>query len=134
MSRSRRSLRLPSSRLLCFAVFFLLGASAIAAEGGPTGLWDRDDGLGGVRIVPCGGALCGHVVWLRDEGGPAHIGQRVLFGMHRTGQDTWSGSAVNPSDGQTYAGTMTLSGSRLLTRGCALGGMVCQSVALSRAH
>ncbi len=74
------------------------------------------------------------MIWLKDSAGPAHIGQRVLYDMRRTAANTWSGSAVNPADGQTYAGTMTVSGSRLLTQGCALGGMVCQSVWLSRAR
>lgn len=114
----------------------LLARTATGApEGGATGLWNRDDGLGGVRIAACGnGALCGRVVWLRDKAGPAYIGQRVLFDMHRTAENTWSGSAVNPADGQTYAGTMTVSGSRLMTRGCAMGGLICQSVGLTRAR
>ncbi len=130
---------MPRLRHAGLAVAFLAG---IASPAGPTsattesatGMWDRVDGLGGVRIAPCGGALCGHVVWLRDRAGPASIGQRVLYGMRRSAANTWTGSAVNPADGQTYAGTMTLEGSRLLTRGCALGGLVCQSVWLTRAR
>ena len=122
---------------LCFAALAatLLAGSALASpEQGVTGLWNRDDGLGGVRIAHCGSALCGDVVWLKNKAGPAHIGQRVLYDMRRTATDSWTGSAVNPADGQTYAGTMTMTGTRLLTRGCALGGMVCQSVWLSRAR
>ena len=122
-------------RLALLAATPLLAGSALASPGdGATGVWNRDDGLGGVRIARCGAALCGHVVWLKNDAGPAYIGQRVLYGMRPTAANTWAGSAVNPADGQTYAGTMTVSGSRLLTRGCALGGMVCQSVSLSRAR
>ena len=126
---------MPRLRLALVAGMLLLAGSALASpEDGATGVWNRDDGLGGVRSARCGAALCGHVIWLKDGAGPAHIGQRVLYGMRRTAANTWAGSAINPADGQTYAGTMTVSGSRLLTRGCALVGMICQSVWLSRAR
>lgn len=125
-------------RRTALAAALLAGSSVLgglcAAPEGATGTWNRDDGLGGVRIAPCGGALCGHVVWLRDKGGPAHIGQRLLYDMRPTAANTWSGSAVNPADGQTYAGTMTVQGTHLMTRGCALGGMICQTVMLTRAR
>ena len=98
----------------------------------PTGRWDREDGLGGIDIAPCGDALCGTIVWLRDRDTPARVGQRVLFDMRRTATDQWSGSALNPEDGRTYAGTMVLAGSRLTTRGCLFGGLICRSVALVR--
>lgn len=78
--------------------------------------------------------LCGHVVWLRGGAGPAHVGQRALYDMRQMAANTWVGSAVNPAHGRNYAGTTTVSGSRLLTRGCALGGMICQSVSLTRAR
>lgn len=126
-------------KLLCVSasIGLLLGGCGLAfaaRAAGPEGVWNRDDGLGGVRIAPCGGnRLCGHVVWLRDTKGPAFIGQKVLFDMQKTGADTWSGSAHNPEDGRDYAGTMTLAGDRLMTRGCAFGGLICQSVGLSRA-
>lgn len=112
----------------------LAAPGAFARAAGPTGVWNRDDGLGGVRIARCGDALCGHVVWLRDPSGPAYIGQKVLFGMRATAANTWTGSAHNPEDGGTYAGTMVLAGDRMTTRGCALGGLVCKSVGLTRAR
>lgn len=110
----------------------LLPAGASTGGDPPTGRWDREDGLGGIEIVPCGDALCGAIVWLRDRETPAYVGQRVLYDMRRTAADQWSGSALNPEDGRTYAGTMTLAGPRLLTRGCLFGGLICRSVALAR--
>ena len=99
---------------------------------GPVGRWDREDGLGGIEIKTCSDALCGHITWLRDKDTPAYIGEKVLFDMRRTAEDTWSGSANNPEDGRTYAGSMTLAGERLMTRGCIFGGLICKSVALIR--
>lgn len=62
-------------RLTALAGTILLAGSALASpENGATGLWNREDGLGGVRIARCGSALCGDVIWLRDKAGPAHIG------------------------------------------------------------
>ena len=116
------------------AMALVVSAFAVRAASGATGVWDRDDGLGGVRITMCGDALCGHVVWLRDKDGPAFIGQKVLFDMRQTAADTWSGTAHNPEDGRDYAGTMTLAGDRLVTRGCVFGGLICKSVGLTRAR
>lgn len=119
----------------CLGAHVVLSAttSSIAAPNlGPAGRWDREDGLGGIEITPCGEALCGRITWLRDTDTPARVGQEVLYDMRRTAEETWTGSASNPEDGRTYAGTMTLAGSRLLTKGCILGGLICRSVALSR--
>ena len=111
----------------------LLTTAPVRAGSGPTGVWNREDGRGGVRIAACGDALCGHVVWLREKGGPAFIGEKVLFDMRQTAADTWSGTAHNPEDGQDYAGTMTLEGDRLVTKGCLFAGLICKSVRLTRA-
>ena len=115
------------------ALTLVMSASAVRAASGATGFWNRDDGLGGVRIAACGEVLCGHVVWLRDKDSPAFIGQKVLFDMRQTTSDSWSGTAHNPEDGRDYAGTMTLAGDRLVTRGCLFGGLICKSVELTRA-
>lgn len=109
------------------------GAAAAPSDAALSGLWDRDDGLGGVRIAPCGEALCGDVVWLKHPEGPAHVGERLLYGLRRTAEATWTGSAVNPEDRGTYAGTVRLAGDHLTMEGCAAFGLICRSVGLTRA-
>ncbi len=116
------------------ALALLLGAAQAESDSGPRGIWNRDDGRGGIRIGACGDALCGDIAWLRDPNGPGHVGERVLFDMRRTTQNAWSGTARNPEDGRDYAGTMTLDGVRLITQGCAFGGLICKSVVLERAR
>ena len=108
-----------------------LGTCAAGAMG-PEAVWVREDGAGGVRIERCGTSLCGRIVWLRDAAGPGRVGERVFFDMIPAGADRWSGSAHNPEDGHDYAGTMILSGDSLVTQGCALGGMICQTVRFIR--
>ena len=124
--------RSASAALLGLHVALAASTSSLA-DRGPAGRWDRDDGLGGIEITPCGDAFCGRIVWLRP-GTPAHLGQLVLFDMRPTSENTWSGSAENPEDGRIYAGTMTLTGAQLLTKGCVFGGLICRSVSLSRPH
>ena len=124
----------PAALLGSYLALSVVAVAAAAPDLGPSGRWDREDGLGGIEITSCGDALCGRITWLRDTGTPAYLGQEVLYGMRRTAKETWTGSASNPEDGRTYAGTMILAGSRLLTKGCILGGLICRSVALSRPH
>ena len=126
-------MRRSASAALLGIVLGAWAATPAMGDPDPIGRWDRDDGLGGIEIRPCGDALCGRIVWLR-AGTSAYVGQLVLFDMRATSADTWSGSANNPEDGRTYAGTMTLAGSRLLTKGCVFGGLICRSVGLNRPH
>lgn len=118
----------------------VLGAALIVlptvALADPSGTWLRETGESRVQIAPCGGgAYCGKVVWLKDaKTSKSKIGQQVFFGMKPNGANQWSGSAFNPDDGKTYSGTMKLSGSRLTTAGCVLGGLICRSVNWSKVN
>ncbi len=109
-----------------------IGLAGPAMAEGVQGTWLRQEGVARVRIAPCGATLCGTIVWLKTTDGPGQVGQRVLFGMTANGANTWTGSAFNPEDGNTYSGALTVSGNRLVTTGCALGGLVCKSVTWSR--
>ena len=110
----------------------IAGGSALAQD--VTGTWLRDSGASRVRFAKCGEAMCGTLAWLKDPNGPAKVGQRIFYDMKPTGDGKWSGSAFNPEDGKTYAGTMTLAGDKLTTAGCVLGGMICRSVVWNRAN
>ncbi len=113
--------------LAALAILTAAGPAA-AAAGGVTGIWMRDDGSAKIRFAPCGGeAVCGFLAWKKNPGGPAKIGQELFFDMKPNGPDSWAGSAFNPEDGRHYSGKMTLSGDRLVTAGCVLGGLICKS-------
>ncbi|MDR3462378.1 MAG: DUF2147 domain-containing protein [Beijerinckiaceae bacterium] len=107
-----------------------LAGSALADSA--QGVWLRAEGTSKVKIEPCGDALCGVVVWLKDPNSPSKIGEKVFFGMKPSGSNSWTGSAYNPEDGRTYDGQMKTSGDHLVTTGCALGGMICRSVSWTR--
>ncbi len=107
----------------------ILTASAPAAIAGDVrGEWARDDGKTKVRFAACGAdAVCGSVTCLKDPNGPGKIGEEVSFDMKPNGDNAWAGVAFNPDDGRRYSGKMTLSGDRLTTAGCVLGGLICKS-------
>ena len=118
-----------------FIVAALMAAAAPAIAGELNGEWLNADGKAKVRFSNCGGAVCGTISWLKDpKDGSARIGQQVFFDMKPSGDNAWKGSAFNPDDGRTYSGKVSLSGDRLNTAGCVLGGLICKSVAWTRAR
>ena len=96
------------------------------------GVWLHEDGSSKVRFAPCGGEVCGTIVWLRDSGGPWKIGQRVFYDMKPDGVNSWQGKAFEATSGREYMGKMTLGGDNLTTAGCVLGGLICKSIVWSR--
>jgi len=123
-------------RLSCAALAgaaLMLGAASVRAEEA-AGVWLRDDGASKIQFSPCGGALCGTVVWLKNANSPAHVGQQVFFDMVRASANSWTGQAFNPEDGKTYSGKMVVSGHKLRTSGCVFGGLICKTVNWVRAN
>jgi uncharacterized protein (DUF2147 family) len=116
----------PFARL---AVVGLLAASADAPAlaQDPSGAWLVAERDARVRIGPCGASLCGWISWLKGETHLAKMGQRVLWDMKAQGDGSWRGKAFNPRDGETYVGSITVSGATLTMKGCALGGLLCKS-------
>ncbi len=48
------------------AILALCQMPSASAADQTTGLWYDHTGRGAVEIAPCGNALCGHIVWLKD--------------------------------------------------------------------
>jgi uncharacterized protein (DUF2147 family) len=106
----------------------IVAASAPAIAGDVTGIWMRDDGSAKLRFAACeGDAVCGFLAWKKGPDGPARIGQQLFSGMKPNGKDSWAGTAFNPEDGKRYTAKLALSGDRLITAGCVLGGLICKS-------
>ena len=116
----------------CFSL--VLAASPALADD-VTGVWLRESGASKVKFAPCGGAICGTLVWIKEgTDTPAKVGQRLFSNMKSTGPNAWAGSYSNPDDGKTYDAKMTLSGGTLTTSGCALGGVICRSSTWTRTN
>ena len=121
------------TRALFVALALLAASAPPAMAGGVTGLWTREDGSAKIRFSACGGAVCGFLAWKKDPNkGPAKIGQRLFFDMKPNGENRWAGSAFNPEDGKSYTAKLALSGDHLVTAGCVLGGLICESFGWTR--
>lgn len=127
--------------LSALAIGLLLAPGAASGQtNGPTGVWLTQKGDAHVRIAPCGGALCGTIVWLRDPIDPKTgrppvdehnadpskqnnpiLGLQIMFGMRPTGEGRWSGHFYNSDDGKTYEGNLVLLGpNSVKAEGCLL--------------
>jgi uncharacterized protein (DUF2147 family) len=117
------------------------------------GTWLTGDKEGQVRIVNCGGALCGNLVWLKEPNDPATgrpktdkhnadaskqsrplLGVPVVLAMKPSGPGQWSGEVYNAEDGKTYSGSFTLTGADTADlKGCVLS-ILCKSQTWTRVH
>jgi uncharacterized protein (DUF2147 family) len=105
---------------LCISAAALVTASfsRTAAAADAFGTWLTGDKEGQVRIVNCGGALCGNLVWLKVPNDPATgrpktdkhnadaskqgrplLGMPVVLAMKPSGTGQWSGEVYNAEDG-----------------------------------
>ncbi|HEY0234424.1 MAG TPA: DUF2147 domain-containing protein, partial [Afipia sp.] len=85
------------------------------------GVWETEKGDAHVRVSPCGSALCGKIVSLRDpidpQTGKAQvddknpnpalasrpmIGLSLFNSMRPTGPGSWAGLIYNADDGRYY--------------------------------
>ncbi len=129
----------------------ILIAPAQAAD--PLGTWLVGDKKGKIRIVNCGGALCGNLIWLAEPNDPATnqpklddkngdpnkrsrplIGIPVVLSMKPSGPDKWEGQVYNSRDGQTYSGSFTMTGANTAElKGC-VAVVRCKSEAWTRSN
>ena len=117
----------------------------------PFGVWLTQAGDAKVVVRPCGAAICGKIVWLKqpidsatgkpqtDDKNPdpslrTHriVGLQLFLDMLPSTSNSWSGRVYNADDGRSYASTVTLlDAARLEVRGCA--GSLCGSEIWTRA-
>jgi uncharacterized protein (DUF2147 family) len=138
------------------AAWVLLGvlAASPAAAADPHGSWLTEGGKSKIRIIDCGGALCGTIEWLKEPNDPETgrpktdknnadaskrtrpaIGVPIVLSMKPSGTDKWSGQVYNAEDGKTYSGNITMQNANSLKlEGCALGGLMCKGQTWTRAN
>ena len=101
----------------------ILEASQAEAEpaGTPIGDW-QSEGKGSVRIERCGRALCGHAFNPLSSA----RGEAVLVNMKPKSDAQWAGNVYSVASGDTYYGTMTVTGPNALrVEACAMGRFYC---------
>jgi uncharacterized protein (DUF2147 family) len=148
-----RSLRIATLAIVSAMVLALnLLAPALAAD--PMGNWLTGDKKGKVKIVNCGGAICGSLVWLQEPNDPeTHqpktdknnadagkqgrplLGIPIVLSMKPSGGDAWEGQVYNAEDGKTYSGSFIMTGANSAQlKGCVMGGLICKSQIWTRTN
>lgn len=131
-----------------------LAAIAPAYAADPLGTWLTGDKKGKVKIVNCGGAICGHLTWLAEPNDPeTHrpktdknnkdankqgrplLGVAIVLGMKPAGGNKWEGQVYNAEDGGTYTGSFTMTSANTAElKGCVMGGLLCKSQTWTRSN
>jgi uncharacterized protein (DUF2147 family) len=145
---------LRAAAALFLATILVAANSATPAQAADAlGTWYTGDKESQVRIVNCGGALCGTLTWLKEPNDPATgrpktdkhnadaskqsrplLGVPIVLGMKPSGPSQWSGEVYNASDGKTYSGSFTLTGPNTADlKGCVLS-VLCKSQTWTRAN
>ncbi|MDX3970295.1 MAG: DUF2147 domain-containing protein [Bradyrhizobium sp.] len=128
-----------------------VAAGRIKPRTDPFGAWLTQAGDAKVVVKPCGAAICGKIVWLKqpidsatgkpqtDDKNPdpslrTHriVGLQLFLDMLPSTSNSWSGRVYNADDGKSYDSTVILlDAARLEVRGCA--GSLCGSEIWTRA-
>ncbi len=112
--------------------------------------WLTEHGDARIRFAPCGAALCGKIVWLKEpndsqgrpksdvnNSDPAQRSRRLMgltiFADLRPVGDEWKGRVYNSQDGATYDVAITrVDADHASVKGCVLGGLFCGSETWTR--
>lgn len=126
------------------AVALLASLSLPASAQDANGTWLTASGETRVRIAPCGGSICGTIVWVKnpakDEQNPnAALKARNVVGinmiqMKPAGDKKWSGTLYNYTDGKTYSGSMTMNSANSLSLSGCVAGIFCRSQTWTRVN
>lgn len=123
------------------AALFTVGSFAGTADAQtqPSGVWRNPANSVHVRIQPCGGNICGTVVWANARAqqkaraaGTANLVGAQLFREFRRAGNAWGGRVFVPDRGRTVSGTLrTRDSNSLIASGCLMA-LVCRSQVWTR--
>ena len=117
------------------AALMTIGASGVslAAQATYLGNWARGDGKTRIHVAPCGASVCARNTWVK-RGSGEKVGDRLILKVKPAGAGHWSGNAFDPQRHQNYAINVRVTDKHMTTRGCVMGGFVCESMNWTRMH
>lgn len=79
-------------------------ATGASAQGvSPLGIWIDHTGRGAVEIVDCSGAMCGHIIWLKEAKNAKTCLNKVLGNVKPVSGGVWDkGWIIDPDDNAKY--------------------------------
>jgi uncharacterized protein (DUF2147 family) len=108
------------------------GGVSLAHEAPYLGGWARADGKTRIQVASCGAEICARNTWVKHGVSGEHVGDRLILKVKPAGAGHWSGTAFDPQRKQDYAINVHVTDKHMTTRGCAMGGLVCQSMGWKR--
>ncbi len=122
---------------LAAAIVAVATLSSPAAANGPAaaGVWRNPKNTVHVKLQPCGGTMCGTVVWAAPKAqakaraaGQKLVGAQLFREFKAVAPGRWEGKVFVPDMNRTFSGTMTAAGpARMVGKGCLIGGFFCKS-------
>lgn len=110
----RTATKRPPGGLTAWGPLLILAASAsgaYAAPASPLGVWIDHNGRGAVEIKPCGAALCGKVVWVKNTADTKGCGRQIIGDAVASGSRAHVGWIYSPEDKKRYNVEITPQGS-----------------------
>lgn len=97
-----------SQTLKCALFAAAAFAPSAAFANGATGVWLDHTGRGAVEIATCGDALCGRLIWLKDESNGKACGTRIIGDVKAVAGGKWDGGWIyDPDEGAKYSVEIT---------------------------
>jgi uncharacterized protein (DUF2147 family) len=123
-------------RAAALAALLTIGASGVslATERPYLGDWARSDGKTKIHVASCGAEICARNAWVRHGVSGEKVGDRLILKVKPAGAGHWSGNAFDPQRKQNYAINVHVTDKHMTTRGCVMGGLMCQSMNWTRLH
>ena len=126
-----------TGRILKLAAAAMVAAGAAGSAGAMTnadlaGVWRNPKNTVHVRIAPCGGTVCGTIVWAdaraRAKAGDDLVGTQLMRQFRQEGAGAWSGRVYVPDYGGTVSGRLRAANANaVVASGCLLGRLLCKS-------
>jgi uncharacterized protein (DUF2147 family) len=143
-------------RVVSLTIMTLGAFAANAAQPAEiAGVWLSPKANMRVRIGPCGPALCGNLIWLKDSSNPQTgepltdrnnpdpanrnkplLGVPMVIGLKpsRTAGE-WTGQVYSPGEGKTYDANFSMDGPNgLNVEVCKLAGLLCRTLTWTRVN
>jgi uncharacterized protein (DUF2147 family) len=143
-------------RVVSLAVMALGAFDANAAQPADVvGVWLNPKGTTRVRISPCGSALCGNIVWLKDSNDPKTgepltdrnnpdpanrnrpiLGLQIITDL-KPGRAAgeWTAKLYSPNDGNTHDASFWMDGPNgIKMEGCMIVGLICRAQTWTRVN
>jgi uncharacterized protein (DUF2147 family) len=118
-------------RAAALAALMASGVS-LAREPPYLGNWARGDGKTKIHVASCGAEVCARNTWVRHGVPGEKVGDRLVLNVKPAGAGHWSGNAFDPQRNRTYTIAVRVAHKHMNTRGCMMGGLMCQSMNWSR--